>query len=806
MTDVQRVAPSQLRRVCDPGSFAFASTAEVEDLLEIIGQERATRAIEFGTGVRSFGYNIFVMGPPGAGKTTTVMEYLRRRAVASPAPSDWCYVYNFAVPYRPNALELPAGQGRPFQRSMEQLVRGLRAELPRAYESDLYQEGSSRLRQALDQARNERFRRLQAYAEERGFAIVRTPSGLAFAPYRDGKLLEPAEIEALPKEAQEEMRARQPELQVEMERTLHEVRELEREGKLKLEHLDREIASSTVAPLLEPLLSQHAGLPEVVEYLEQVRSDIVENADRFKLEPEAGDRPTPSGSQSADGVYARYQVNVVVDNSESHGAPIVLETSPTYFNLLGRVEHRAEMGALLTDHTMIRPGALHRANGGYLVVEVAALLRDVSAYEALKRCLRQKEVRIESIRQDFSAISTTGLTPEPIPLDVKVVLVGDAVTYYLLYSADPDFQKLFKVRADFNIDMPWNDENVKYYASFIARRCRDEKLPHFEAAAVAKVVEYGARLAGDSTKLSTRFSLVGDVVSEAAFWASREGRELVTAADVRRAVEERAYRANQMQERLRQAIADGTIGIDTDGAVVGQVNGLSVLALGDHTFGQPSRITASVYMGEKGLVNIEREAKLSGPIHDKGVLILTGYLGSKYAGDTPLSLSAAIAFEQNYDGVEGDSASSTELYALLSALAGVPIRQGIAVTGSVDQRGQVQPIGGINEKIEGFYDTCCAKGLTGEQGVLMPRRNLQHLMLREDVVEAVTQGQFSLWAVDSIDEGIEILTGRPAGTDEAGAYPPDSVHGLAKARLRQLAIGLAAMRGDATRAVPQGDS
>ncbi|MHB0876927.1 MAG: Lon protease family protein [Anaerolineae bacterium] len=796
MTVDHRVSPEQLHRYCDPGSLPFASTAELPDLQEIIGQERATRAIEFGTGVRSFGYNIYVMGPPGAGKTTTVTEYLRRRAESAAVPSDWLYVHNFLVPYRPNALQLPAGRGRPFQRAMEQLVRSLGDDLPRAYESDLYREHASRLRLGLDQARNEHLRRLQAFAEERGFAIVRTPSGLAFAPSKDGKLLEPEQIEALPPAEQQRLEAGQPELQEALERTLHDVREVERGAKRQQQDLDRDVARSTIAPLLEPIIAEFGTLPEVAEYLEQVRNDIVENAESFKSAPEDGDKATSAQAAGPGADYVRYQVNVAVDNSQRQGAPIVLETSPSFFNLMGRVEHRAEMGALVTDHTMIRPGSLHTANGGYLVVEVAALLRDPSAWEALKRCLRQREIRIESVRQDFSAISTTGLTPEPIPLDVKVILVGDVATYYLLYAADPDFQKLFKVRADFAVDMEWSPTNVGHYAAFIARRCREEGLLHFDATGVAKVVEYGARLASDTAKLSTQFSLVGDVVSEAAFWAQQEGHQLVTGADVCRAVEERVYRASQMQERVREAVTSGTICIDTAGAVVGQVNGLAVLALGDHMFGQPSRITASVYMGERGLVNIEREAKLSGPIHDKGMLILTGYLGGKYAHDNPLSLSAAIAFEQSYDGIDGDSASSTELYALLSALSGAPIKQGIAVTGSVDQRGQVQPIGGLCEKVEGFYDVCRAKGLSGEQGVLMPRRNLRQLMLRDDVVEAVRQGQFHLWAVDSIDEGIEILTGVPAGAEQQGEYPDGSIHGLAKQHLRRLTAGLVALRGN----------
>ena len=791
--DALRVSPGELRRVCPTDALSFSTTAELPELEEIIGQERATRAIEFGVGIRLYGYNIYVMGPPGAGKTTTVMEYLRRRAEQENVPSDWCYVYNFEIPYCPNALRLPAGRGRPLQKAMENLIHSLREEMPRAFEGNIYQEQISQLRQELDQQRGERFHALETFAETRGYAIVRTPAGMAFAPYLDGKVLAPEDYDKLEEPLRHQLEVRRPELQSEFDRALREIRELERRAKERLADLDREISAATVRPLMEPIRQEDGSWPEVVEYLDQVERDIIENAGRFKIEQQEGAPQamlpfgvSPGAALSA--IYDRYRVNLLVDNSELHGAPIILETHPIFYNLMGRVEHRAEFGALVTDHTMIRAGSLHRANGGYLVLDAVSLLRDPFSWEALKRSLRQHEIRVESIRQDFSPIATTGLMPEPTPLDVKVVLVGDPLPYYMLYSMDSDFQKLFKVRADFASDMEWNDENVQRYARFIRSRCTDENLPHFDPEAVCKVIEYGSRLAEDRNKLSARFAHIADTVREAAYWATKAGHVTVEASDVTRAIEERVYRANQIEERIHDAISAGLIVVDTEGAAAGQVNGLSIVGLGDYSFGKPSRITVRVYMGKAGVVNIEREVKLSGPIHDKGVLILSGYLGSKYALDRPLALSATIAFEQSYEGVEGDSASSTELYGLLSALADAPIKQNIAVTGSVDQRGEVQPVGGVSQKIEGFYDTCRSRGLTGEHGVIVPRRNLRNLMVREDVVEAVRQGQFHIWAVSTIDEGIELLTGIQAGQMQPdGSYPEGSIHRRVHDRLSDMA-------------------
>jgi predicted ATP-dependent protease len=585
-------------------------------------------------------------------------------------------------------------------------------------------------------------------------------------------------------------------LQAEMERTLREAKELGEEVENRQQYLDREIAAATIGPGFDELQSRYAEWPEIVDFLQRVRQDIVEHVDRYKATPAAEsteETPTPTTMLFAreGSPFDRYRVNVVVTHRNGQGAPVELETNPTYYNLIGRIEHRAEFGTLVTDFTQIKGGSLLRANGGYLVVDVRSLLRQPLAYEALKRSLRHNEVRIEELGQQLSLIPTSGLNPQPIPLDVKVVLIGDPATYYLLYAYDEEFQKLFKVRADFASQMDWNAENVMDVARFIHTRCVEENLPPFDLSAVARVVEYSGRLVEDQRKLTTRFAHVADIVREAAYWARQAGHEPVTGDDVQKAIEERRYRSNLVEERVREAIITDTIMVDVAGERVGQVNGLAVLILGDYAFGKPSRITAKTFLGQAGVINIEREAKMSGRIHDKGMLILGGYLGSRYAQDKPLSLTATITFEQSYDGVEGDSASSSELYALLSSLSGLPIQQGIAVTGSVNQHGEIQAIGGATAKIEGFFDVCQEKGLTGDQGVIVPASNVPNLMLREDVVEGVAEGRFHIYPVRTADEGIAILTGRPAGErGDDGKFPEGSVNRLVDDALASLGTRL----------------
>lgn len=793
----RELSPALLRRVCNLQDFTFQSTAEVPELDEIIGQERATRATEFGIDVPYYGYNVFAMGPSATGKTSTIMQYLEQKAADRPVPSDWAYVNNFADPYRPQALRLPAGHGCELRDRLNGLLKHLEVSLPRAFEGEQYQEHRGRLVRELDAQRNAEAERLDAFVTQRGSALLRTAMGLVVAPVVGGQPLTPEQFQQLPPAQRQEIQARQPELQEEVERALRRIRDLEQAAQERLRNLDREIATATIARDFEALSQPYHEWPEIVDYLNAVQQDIVDQVDLFKArpQPESQDASDPPSLPSPvmnerRSPFDRYRVNIVVDNCKLTGAPVVLEINPTYSNLMGRIERRAEFGTLVTDLHMIKAGALHRANGGFIVVDARVILRQPLAWDALKRALRYGELRIEEPERQLGIVTVVGLEPEPIPLDVKVVLIGDPMTYYLLYAYDEEFQKLFKVRADFATEMPWTRENIEKVARLIRDRCEEEKLPHFDLSAVGKIVEYSARLVDDQHKLTTRFALILDTVREAAYWARHAGHTLVNAEDVQKAIDERIYRANQVEERLRERIVDGTIIVDTRGAAVGQVNGLSVLQLGDYMFGRPNRITAKTYLGQAGVINIEREAKLSGSIHDKGVLILAGYLGGKYAQDKPLSLTASIAFEQSYEGVEGDSASSTELYALLSSLSGLPLQQGIAVTGSVNQQGEVQAIGGVNEKIEGFFDVCrsAADGLTDEQGVVIPAANIKNLMLREDVVAAVAEERFHIYPVHTIDEGIAILTGVPAGERDAdGQYPEGTVNALVDARLRELA-------------------
>ena len=796
----------ELRRRGEIEGLDFVNTHELSELTEIIGQERATRAVEFGIDIPSFGYNIYAMGPAGAGKTTIIMRYLERKATTRDLPDGWGYINSFDDTQRPEALRLPVGAGCTLRDGVDQLLTTLSVELPKAFESDQYAEHQQKLARDLDERRKVEFRRMEASAAERGFAIAQTPMGLVLAPLIEGNVLDREAYMKLPQEQRDELDKREPAVQEELQSTLRRVRDLEEEARDRLRNLDKEVATSVIVPFFKALLDEYEAWPEVTAYLQGVQGDVVSRIGQVRAALEGGDGSEESEGapawmrQTAGSPFDRYRINVIVDHCGQHGAPVVLETNPIYHNLIGRVEHRAQLGTLVTDFSMIRGGALHRANGGYLVLDAKALLRQPLAWEALKRSLRQKEIRIEDPGQQMGGIATTSLTPEPIPLEVKVVLIGDVETYYLLFALDEDFQKLFKVRADFAVDMEWNQDNEEKMARFIHSRCEADDLPHFDSRAVARVLEHSARLVENQGKLTTRFAHVSDLISESAYWARHAGHELVGAGDVQKAIEERVFRSNQVEEAMREQITTGTIMVDTGGEVVGQVNGLSVIMLADYQFGRPTRITARTYLGQRGVINIEREARMSGRIHDKGMLILAGYMGGKYAQDVPLSLAASVAFEQTYSGVDGDSASVAETCALLSSLSGLPIQQRFAVTGSINQRGEVQAIGGATYKIEGFFDVCRSAegGLTGEQGVIMPAANVRHLMLREDVVEAVQKGLFHIYPVRTVDEAIGILTGSDAGVpDQDGSYPEDSVNGRVQASLRGLAERLKSFGRDA---------
>jgi lon-related putative ATP-dependent protease len=762
-----------LSRPCDPASLPFETTDELPDLQDVIGQPRALRALELGSELSGAGYNIFVLGQPGSGRTTLSQEYLLRKAENEPVPDDWCYVDNFEELHQPRALRLPAGRGIEFRKEMDGLIQHCQQDIPRALESEEYTQEHDRIVTEVKKQQEAEFLRLQKHVEKYNFVIGRTSFGYMLAPALEGKPLKPEEVLALTEKQRKKLEGLQKKLTVEVEKSLKLLRELERQGQEQVHELNTRTVNFLIQPVMETLKSKYNGLAGVLAHLEAVQADIVEHASQFR----PGDGDSPGGPASA-GWALRYSANVLVDNSACKGAPVIVEGHPSYHNLLGRIEHEVVMGATHTDFSMIRPGALHRANGGYLVVSGRDVLLNPYAWEGLKRALRDGEARIIELGNQLSLLSTASLDPEPIPLQVKVVLVGTPVLYYMLRYYDEDFAKLFKVRAEFASLMKRDAQTEQEYGLFIKSVVMEHSLPPFNRSAVAKIVEYSARLADDQDKLSTRFGKISDLVREAAYWAKKtDGRHLVDAGDVQRAIQESVYRSNLVEERIQDLIAEGTLMVDVTGRAVGQVNGLSVLMLGDYEFGRPNRITAAAYAGKGGLVDIERQAKLGGAVHTKGILILTGLLGRLYGRAQPINLSASLTFEQSYEEVEGDSASAAEFVALLSAIADIPLRQDMAITGSINQHGAFQPIGGVNEKVEGFFAACKARGLTGEQGVILPVGNLRHLMLQDEVVEAVRERRFHLWAVTSLDEALALLTGiEPGKRQPDGSYPTGSFH------------------------------
>lgn len=780
---------------CDPDQFDFETTADLENLEEIIGQPRGVEAMQFGTGIEQQGYNIFALGAPGTGKRALVRQLFEERQSSKPVPDDWCYINNFDQSYKPKALRLPAGKGTTLKEDMERLVEELRTALSTAFESEEYHARRQEFEQEFQERQQEALGEINRQAREKNFSAVRTPAGVVFAPVREDEVLSPEEIDNLPDEKRKEMEEQAAQLQENLQKQLRQVPRWQREMREKVRDLNREFANFAVAGLIDELRQKYQEISGVVDFLDKVQEDIIDNVQEFLAQQAeqqeaqgAGGGMAPSPFQKESPQMRRYQVNVLIDHSDSEQAPVIYEDNPTFQNLIGRVEHVARMGALMTDFNLIKPGALHRANGGYLLLEARKLLMQPFAWEGLKRALRSGQIRIESPEQMFSLISTVSLEPEPIPLNIKVALVGEPLLYYLLAAYDPEFHELFKVKADLAERMERNSDNQEQYARLIAGLIHKHELHPFDRSAVARVIEHSARMTGDAEKLSTQITDISNLLQEANYWARHNQKEQVSAADVQQAIEAKIYRSDRLRERVQEEIERGTILIDTEETKVGQINGLSVIQLGDFAFGRPSRITARIRLGKGEVVNIEREVELSGPIHSKGVLILSGFLGARYALNRPLSLSASLVFEQSYGGIEGDSASSAELYALVSAIAGVPLRQSLAVTGSVNQYGQVQAIGGVNEKVEGFFDICRARGLTGDQGVLIPQSNVKNLMLRRDVVEAVSKGQFHIYPVETIDQGLEILTGQPAGEpDEDGVYPPDSINRLAQDRLAELA-------------------
>jgi lon-related putative ATP-dependent protease len=794
----------QLRRSCDGAIFNDVRSEENGGFNEIIGQQRAVEAIEFGMDINRDGYNIFALGPSGSGKTSIIRRFVEEKASAKPVPDDWCYVNNFQDQRKPRWIRLPAGKGKAFRTDMENMVSDVQRDIARALEEESYDKEKQSIAEQFQQEQNKRLMDFKKRAGEKGYTIQRAPTGIIVIPLKDdGEPMSVEEFSTLPDKEQQAMREKGKALQQELNKVLQEIRTREKDTQNRLRELEREAVLGAVDHHLKEMREKYEKHEGVMDYLDQVKEDLVENAGSIVSAQERGDEQEQNPlvammAQHQEKVIERYKVNLIVDNSHTEGAPVIFEGDPSLQNLIGKVERQAQFGTLVTNYQMIKPGALHRANGGYLIIEALHLLRQPFAYQPLKQALKEKQIRIKEASELFTPITSAGLEPEPIPLDIKVIIIGNPMYYYLLFDLDEEFRELFNVKADFNTFMERNEENMKLYARFLRAHCQDEKWLPFENSGICRMVEYGSELVGDQTRLSTRFADICNLAREADFWARRDKKESIQHTHVQQAIDAREHRNNRLKDVIQEMIKRGDIFIDVRGSRPGQVNGLSITSLGDYIFGRPSRITARTYVGKDGVINIDREVEMAGPIHNKGVLILAGYLNGKYGQEKPISLSASVVFEQLYEGVEGDSASSAELYALLSSLSGLPLKQNLAVTGSVNQHGYIQPIGGVTEKVEGFYDSCKAMdGLDGSQGVLIPKANVKNLMLRQEVVDAVKKGEFHIYPVETIDQGIGLLTGREAGERQKdGTYPEGTVNALVDGRLSEFARAWTKFRPD----------
>ncbi|MEA4816622.1 MAG: AAA family ATPase [Lachnospiraceae bacterium] len=782
---------TELKNISSPEVFDFKTTDEIEPLDGIMGQDRAIGAFDFGLQVKMKGYNIYMSGPPGTGKTTYAKKSAKAAAKNENVPSDWCYVYNFSDPRSPMALRFEPGCGKQFKDDMAELVEVFYTEIQKAFNSDDYEKQKNEILNLLDNKKDKLMKEMSEIAKEYGFGVKSTNSGMYFMPVINGEIINEESYDKLSEDVKAKINAASDVVQEKAASIMRDVKEHEKESKKSTEALDYKIGMFAIGYYVNSIQEKYKSNERVIKYIEALQEDVLENISEF-VEPDSDEEESLSSiipmlsKRNAEDITLRYKVNLIVDNSETKGAPVVVDFNPTYYNLVGEVEYDSEFGNLTTDFMKIKPGLFHKANGGYLIVQAHDILSNIQAWEALRRVIRTKEIAIEGLKEQFAIAAAPTIKPEPIPADVKIIMIGSRYYYDLLEYYDEDFEKLFKIRADFDYEMLASSENMLKLSSFIKLFSANENTPAFEASAVMAVCEYSSRLAERQDRLSTRFNHLTEILSEAATWARLDEAETINANHVKKAIQKREERASIYKDKLLESIDEDIIMIDTEGKRMGQINGLAVYDTGNFSFGMPSRITATAYMGRAGIINIEKEANMSGPTHNKGVQVINGYLGQTYAQDFPLSLSARICFEQNYSGIDGDSASSTELYCILSSLSGLPIRQDLAVTGSVNQWGDIQPIGGVIFKIEGFFDICKKKGLTGTQGVIIPNSNVNNLVLKDEVVEAVKSGMFHIYAINSINEGIELLMGVPAGErGKTRKYPVKSVHGLVLKKLEE---------------------
>jgi len=777
---------TQLKNECKPSSLNFETTEELKDSGGIIGQERGIKSLEFGTSIDVKGYNIFIEGPTGVGKTLYTKNFLDKISKKKKAPNDWCYIYNFDNPNEPIAVSLPAGQGSVFHTDMNNFIKEVTLDIKNTFNNDDFEKEKALLRKDFDEKKSELMQKLNEYAAKYNFEIRANNSGIFLMPLVDGKAINEDEFEKLPYELKKDFEAKSLTLQEQVLKTMEKIKILEKNCNKKSEEWQQNIALLTVNVHINELKTKYKRNTKIQTFLKSVKEDILKNIPEFLFdENSCPPLPTTQPGNLRAKPWEKYKVNLFVDNSKLEGAPVIMDSNSTYYNIFGKLEYENQFGALKTDHTMLRPGLLHKANGGYIVFQARDLICNSFIWEQFKKALRTKELNIDNAR-DQANVTIISLKPEPIPLKVKVILLGNSEIYHTLLAFDDDFRRLFKIKSEFEENAPRNSENILLTAQFIHSFCEKEGFPHLDKEAVAKIIEFSTKLTNEQTKLTTQLNELAEIIGEACTWAKLDKAKIVTKEYVVKALKERVNRVNKYDKNFVEMITDGTILIDTEGFKVGQINGLSILQIGNYCFGKPSRITVNTYIGKSGIVNIEREVSLSGTSHSKGVLILAGYIGEKFAQNMPLSLTASICFEQLYSGVDGDSASSTELYALLSSLSEIPINQSIAVTGSVNQKGEIQPIGGVTEKIEGFYNICKIKGLTGEQGIMIPEKNIKNLNLSDEIIECVKKGKFHIYSINNIDEGIEILTGVPAGKiDSEGNYPPGTVNYLVYEKLKK---------------------